>query len=295
MPHRFCPRLEAVEDRTAPSVTPTDVFGAVFQTGQARETLVGLFQHLHEPMNVYEKPFWSSFLPVMVQESRASHDVLAEFAAALQSQTSGNAALAAELAASTARVQSLQAQAAANAAYAGVYAIGFGVPVEAVFPPPASPLPPPAPFPGGAPFPDKAPLNPTDDSGMTDTIPPVNASEWRTTASGLKIWDVVEGTGDAAVAGGSVSAQYTGWLTNGTVFDSSRPKLATRPGVTGDPITFSLNGVIKGWQEGIPGMKVGGIRRLYIPADLAYGPQGSGSSVPPNSDLVFEVKLAGVS
>jgi FKBP-type peptidyl-prolyl cis-trans isomerase len=128
---------------------------------------------------------------------------------------------------------------------------------------------------------------------MTDTIPSLTASEWRTTPSGVRIWDVVEGTGAEAVAGGSVTAHYTGWLTDGTVFDSSRASLATRPGVTGEPIEFSLNGVIEGWQEGIPGMKVGGIRRLFIPSELGYGSAGT-STIPPNSDLVFEVKLAEV-
>lgn len=294
-PLRFRPRLEAVEDRVTPAVTPTDVFAAAFQTEQARETLWGLYQHLDEPMNVYEKPFWASFLPTLVQESRASHDVLAEFGNALRAQTESDGTLAAALAPSVARVQSLQSQAAINALYAGVFAVGFGVPESVVFPTPTPPPPPPAPFPGGAPFPDGGgdALNPLDDSGMTDTLPPVDAPEWGTTASGLKIWDVVEGTGEAAVPGGSVTAHYTGWLTDGTVFDSSRTKLATRAGVTGEPIEFSLNGVIEGWKEGIPGLKVGGIRRLYVPAELGYGAAGT-ATIPPNSDLIFEVKLADV-
>ena len=205
-----------------------------------------------------------------------------------------DATLAAAMGPSLARARALQNQAANNAHAAGRIAIHFGVPETTVFPVPTVPQPP-APFPGGAPFPDDGdtPLNPQDDSGMTDTLPPVNASEWRTTASGLKIWDVVEGTGEAAVAGGDVTAHYTGWLTNGTVFDSSRTNLATRAGVTGEPIEFSLNGVIEGWKEGIPGLKVGGIRRLYVPAELGYGAAGQGN-IPPNSDLVFEVKLADV-
>ena len=295
-PLRFRPRLEAVEDRLTPAVTPTEVYAAAFETAQTREMLAGLIDHLDEPMNVYEKPFWSSFLPSVVNESRAAHDDLAEFANTLQTQTDTDATLAAAMAPSLARARALQNQAADNAFTAGRIAMHFGVPVQTVFPVATSP-PPPAPFPGGAPFPDDGGDNsgsdPNDDSGMTNTLPPVNASEWRTTASGVKIWDVVEGTGATAVAGGDVTAHYTGWLTSGTVFDSSRSNLATRPGVTGEPADFSLNGVIEGWKEGIPGMKVGGIRRLYIPAALAYGAAGT-STIPPNSDLVFEVKLADV-
>jgi FKBP-type peptidyl-prolyl cis-trans isomerase FkpA len=294
-PLRFRPRLEAIEDRVTPAVTPTEVFAAAFQTEFTRDMLSGLLDHLDEPMNVYEQPFWASFLPTVVQESRAAHDDLAEFANALQTQMEADDTLAAAMAPSLANARALQNQAANNAFSAGRIAIHFGVPETTVFPVPTPP-PPPAPFPGGAPFPDDGtdtPLNPLDDSGMTDTLPPVNASEWRTTASGLKIWDVVEGTGEAAVAGGDVTAHYTGWLTNGTVFDSSRESLATRSGVTGEPIEFSLDGVIQGWKEGIPGLKVGGIRRLYVPAALGYGAAGQGN-IPPNSDLVFEVKLADV-
>src|SRR5687768_7990781 len=222
VPLRFRPRLEAVEDRLTPAVTPTEVFAAALQTAQTEAMLVGLVDHLDEPMNVYEKPFWASFLPTVVQESRAAHDDLAEFANALQTQMESDATLAAAMGPSLARARALQNQAANNAHAAGRIAIHFGVPETTVFPVPTVPQPP-APFPGGAPFPDDGdtPLNPQDDSGMTNTLPLVNASEWRTTASGLKIWDVVEGTGEAAVAGGDVTAHYTGWLTNGTVFDSS--------------------------------------------------------------------------
>jgi FKBP-type peptidyl-prolyl cis-trans isomerase len=79
-----------------------------------------------------------------------------------------------------------------------------------------------------------------------------------------------------------VSVHYIGWLTNGSSFDSSMKG--------GRPAQFGLNEVIRGWTEGLPGMKVGGIRRLYIPAQFAYGAQ-SKPGIPANSDLVFEVKL----
>ena len=109
-----------------------------------------------------------------------------------------------------------------------------------------------------------------------------------TTASGLKYEDVKTGTGDAATAGKTVSVHYTGWLTNGTKFDSSKDR--------GKPFEFPLGGgrVIKGWDEGVQGMKVGGVRKLTIPASLGYGDRGAGGVIPPGATLVFEVELLGV-
>ncbi len=120
------------------------------------------------------------------------------------------------------------------------------------------------------------------DTGMSDGMPP--DANWAVVLpGGLKYTDVKEGTGDTVSNGQTVNAHYSGWLArNGAEFDSSRKG--------GKPIEFSLNGVIKGWQNGIPGMKVGGIRRLYIPSAMAYGPQGT-QGIPPDSDLIFEVKL----
>lgn len=119
-------------------------------------------------------------------------------------------------------------------------------------------------------------------SGMSDKPPPVESAEWQDIGSGLKIWDVKVGEGPEVKAGETVTAHYIGWLTDGTVFDSSVKR--------GEPTQFSLNGVVVGWQRGIPGMKPGGIRRLYIPSDLAYGPGGR-PGIPPNAPLIFEVKL----
>jgi len=115
--------------------------------------------------------------------------------------------------------------------------------------------------------------------------PALDAKEWKKQPSGLETWDVKEGKGDAATIDSKVTVHYTGWLTDekATKFDSSVDR--------GEPITFPLKGVIKGWQEGVPGMKPGGVRRLKIPAALAYGEKGAGDDIPPNATLVFEIEL----
>ncbi len=120
------------------------------------------------------------------------------------------------------------------------------------------------------------------DAGMTDTLPDKNAANWQTTASGLKTWIIQAGTGPAVVSTSKLGVFYTGWLLNGTVFDSAR--------TDGAPALFPLANLIPGWKEGLLGMQPGEILRLYIPANLAYGSAGQGS-VPPNSDLIFELKL----
>jgi len=109
-----------------------------------------------------------------------------------------------------------------------------------------------------------------------------------TTPSGLIIDDIVVGNGAAAAAGQKVKVHYTGWLTNGTKFDSSKDR--------NDPFVFPLGAgnVIKGWDEGVQGMKVGGKRKLTIPPALGYGARGAGGVIPPNATLVFEVELLGV-
>lgn len=106
-----------------------------------------------------------------------------------------------------------------------------------------------------------------------------------TTASGLKYQDIKQGNGDEATAGKTVSVHYTGWLTNGKKFDSSKDR--------GQPFEFPLGGgrVIKGWDEGVQGMKVGGTRKLTIPSTLGYGSRGAGNAIPPDATLVFEVEL----
>ena len=109
-----------------------------------------------------------------------------------------------------------------------------------------------------------------------------------TTDSGLQYIDEVVGDGATAQAGKAVSVHYTGWLEDGTKFDSSRDR--------GQPFTFNLGAgqVIKGWDEGVAGMQVGGKRRLIIPSELGYGQRGAGGVIPPNATLIFDVELLGI-
>lgn len=114
------------------------------------------------------------------------------------------------------------------------------------------------------------------------------ASKTVTTKSGLKYQVLKVGKGPVAKAGQTVSVHYTGWLTNGKKFDSSVDR--------GQPFEFNLGAgqVIRGWDEGVAGMKVGEKRKLTIPSDLGYGAAGAGGAIPPNSTLIFDVELLGV-
>lgn len=109
-----------------------------------------------------------------------------------------------------------------------------------------------------------------------------------TTDSGLQYIDLVEGKGRQAELGDQATVHYTGWLANGTKFDSSLDR--------GQPFSFRVGAgqVIKGWDEGVGTMKVGGKRKLIIPPDLAYGPRGAGNVIPPNATLTFDVELLGL-
>jgi FKBP-type peptidyl-prolyl cis-trans isomerase FkpA len=109
-----------------------------------------------------------------------------------------------------------------------------------------------------------------------------------TTASGLSYEELAVGEGAAAQAGQRVKVHYTGWLTDGRKFDSSKDR--------NDPFVFNLGRgeVIAGWDEGVQGMRVGGRRKLTIPPALGYGARGAGGVIPPNATLVFEVELLGV-
>ena len=134
-------------------------------------------------------------------------------------------------------------------------------------------------FPGLSPFGSNAPAQP--DAQVT-----TNATTSMPTVDTLQITDLTVGTGATAVAGDMVTVNYVGALTNGQVFDAS-----ANHGTTGFTFKLGAGQVIKGWDEGVAGMKVGGKRKLVIPAALAYGDQAVGNVIPAGSTLVFDVEL----
>lgn len=128
----------------------------------------------------------------------------------------------------------------------------------------------------------------TPEVAQKNQVQKLDINTFQASSSGLRIKDEVVGTGQEAKTGDTVSVQYVGTLADGTKFDSSYDR--NQPFET----QIGVGQVIKGWDEGIVGMKVGGKRILIIPPDLGYGEQGAGQSIPPNSTLIFQVELLGV-
>ncbi|MGL6076482.1 MAG: FKBP-type peptidyl-prolyl cis-trans isomerase [Fimbriiglobus sp.] len=287
--NRFRPSVTSLEGREMPSVSPTEVFDAVAEAERSQNFLQGLLEKDLSILNVYTVAYLRDFLPTLSSTSLASADKLAEYQNILGEQIPANPELV-----------GLQQQVAQERYKAEVNALwGFaltqrvgGIPLGTVRAPiaPDQPIPP-TPPPVVPPPPTPPPIDTTTSAGMTDRIPDFNDPTFVARGDeGLKTRDIVTGEGSAARAGEDVRVFYTGWLAaNGNQFDGNRERT---------PIVFGLRaptptsgGVIDGFRLGIEGMQPGGIRQIFIPSALGYGTEGFGTSIPPNSDLVFEVKL----
>ena len=280
--------LVPLEDRTVPAVSPADVFAAAAQVQQARQVLLAVQAQPAYGFNVYTRAYLKSYLPVLTQQSSRSDAVLSEYQNSLGTEI---AAGAARLGPFVGTIAALRFSAEVNAVYGSAFATRFGsgpVPgVGAVIPPdqaiPPTPVPPP-PAPPVVPPPPTATFDKTTSAGLVATIPDLTDTRFVTQADGLRIADVVEGDGTAVKDGDTVNVFYTGFLaSDGSVFDSNRTNAT--------PAQFTTGGVIKGFAEGLIGLKPGGIRRLDIPAELGYGAAGSPPKIPANARLVFEIKL----
>ncbi|MBT3606083.1 MAG: FKBP-type peptidyl-prolyl cis-trans isomerase [Candidatus Latescibacteria bacterium] len=125
-------------------------------------------------------------------------------------------------------------------------------------------------------------------SPIQDTPQQIATSQYTTTTNGVQVHDITVGAGNITQPGRLLTVHYTGWLESGIKFDSSLDR--------NDPFQFVLDGgrVIPGWEEGVSGMRIGGHRQLIIPPALAYGANGSGSTIPPNATLIFEIELINI-
>jgi hypothetical protein len=268
---RFRPELTGLEARDTPA-SPGQVVAAFSNTEEISGTLRYIGAHLAEGRTTEEIEFVGRYATQLTVVSRAHTQTLGEFKADIQARMAADPQSNATLAELLERTTIVHIQSQANTLLARTVALGFGVPATTIdpVPPPTSP----PPIPTG--------LNPTDASGMTDTFPDPNSPNFVDIGTGVKSWDVFLGQGTAVPPGGNVKVFYTLWLaSNGQQVETNR---------TGTPLSSPLSGLIVGWQEGVPGMKPGGIRRLVIPPEKGYGAGGT-ATIPPNSTLVFEIKL----
>jgi hypothetical protein len=277
LPRRFRPTLDALEDRHTPAVSPGQAWIAMQNADAIMGTLRFFGDHLGEAKTAQQIQSIATYTTKLTVAARSDVQVLSDYRTELQGQISANPQLAGNLAPMLSQIASAQVNAAMGAVLARATTIGFGTPVTVVDPPPPAPPPPPGPITG---------LNPTDASGLTGTFPNPNDPNFKDLGDGVKIIDVALGSGTAAASGDKVSVFYTGWLAaDGTQFDSNR--------TSGTPLRSPLQSgsLIDGFVEGVIGMKPGGIRDVFIPAVKGYGAAGSPPKIPPNADLVFEIKL----
>jgi len=276
----FRPKLTTLESRDTPSATPTEVLNAFTHTQQSQEVLQYFQNDLTMARTSEEIKAVASFMTALANQSAIDARMLGDYSAELAGQLPANPALTSH----AGLIASAQTQALLNTHTAHFVGLAFGA-AEAEFHLATSPVPPPPPPPPPNPTVTTPvpPVTTNDAAGMTETPPAMNDPRFVDLGDGVKFYDVVKGTGTPVPAGGTVKVFYTLWLAgSGEEVQTNR---------TSTPFSSPLTGLIVGWQEAIPGMQPGGIRRLFIPAAKGYGANGSPPDIPPNADLVFEVKL----
>jgi hypothetical protein len=306
-PHRFRPHLTTLEAREVPSATPADVVSAAIYVQVAGNVLEVYADRLAGPLRSAELDQYKNVIPQVALAEGWAAQVLTEFQVAVENEIAADPANAAALLPLAAQATALRSQAVLGTAAADIMGVSIGVPsvvpkLAAMSDPPADPPAPgtnpangttpttdPGTNSGTTPTPTPTPTQPlstSDDSGMSATIPALDDPHWQAMPDGLRVWDVVQGSGTPVQASSNITVFYTGWLkSDGTQFETDRGS---------SPNTFALNGLIKGWQEALVGMEPGGLRRLDVPAALAYGSAGSPPKIPANADLVFEIKMLAV-
>jgi hypothetical protein len=279
---KFRPTVERLDDRQVPSVSPAQVVAAYTDTEQTAQELEKFASTVGEPRTTAEISYIASQYPLISTQSQSDEAVLSEFAGDYKAALAQNPSLVPYYGKFAGGIGYAVYQALLNADYAEVYAIGFGATPP---PPPASPPPPPGDtgvnLGGSVPL----PAGTSDSNPAGSTLPfSLGDPNWQNLSNGVRIWDVTVGSGTPVAAGDSVTLNYIGYLTSGTIFDSNTS--TTSPFQT----TLSTSSVIPGFVDGIAGMQPGGVRRIDIPASLAYGSAGKGS-VPANAELVFQITL----
>ena len=255
-------KVEGLDERCLPSVTPDMVNLALVHQSVVHDELLGVVEHLNDPKTAQTLSFLPTHLRERANSSQTDFNILADHLSSLQSQLAANPSQAATLNPLIGTIAMAEYQASVNIVFAEFYALAYGAPRR---------VPPPSP--------------PSVDNGVnfgnTGNLPfSLTDPEFVTIANGVRIWDVTTGTGGTLANGSQFSARYTGYLTNGTVFDSG-------------PLSGTVGtNLIPGFSAGLVGMKVGGVRRIDIPASQAYGANPpAGSVIPANAELVFEVTL----
>lgn len=285
-PRPFRPAVAELESRLVPA-SDAAVVAAYTATVTTTDDLSYLATHLQVGRTAQAISSLQTQLPAIAAQSRANAGVLSEYRRELQAAANSNPGLGESFQRFLMQVAGAEVQAQLNGIYADTFAIGFGAP------PPVPPPPPPPPNSNpvfgvdttnaattAATTPTTTTTTPT-----TSTLPfSLSDPNFRTQADGTKVWDVTPGTGATVTTGSPVTLNYTGYLTNGTKFDSSFDR--NTPLVT----TLSTSNLIPGFVSGVSGMQVGGVRRIFIPSALGYGSTAR-TGIPANSDLVFEITL----